>query len=289
VGRTPRRPDGIATFATEVGVSAGLVQATKLRGVKKKRLRASTVCEADGHLLVVRLRDPASGVEAFYPPGGGIEEGEAPVDAARRETLEETGLHVEVDAAGELVATYPFVWNANDYDVTTHFFYATSAKSDLPAVVDADYHRGAKWLPTLEALDEMAVHPAIAAPVGRLLNRRHRVAWEADPRMRRSQHAPMLLAIHDQFRAASRRIATDPRIFVPLAEVLHHHHHAEEVMLFPSLDTAARLEEGHRELTAAIATAEDEPTPENLARFSAVLEAHLDREELQVIPVLLRQ
>ena len=243
--------------------------------------------EAEGHLLVVRLRDPASGVEAFYPPGGGIEPNETPADAARRETLEETGVAAVVDPESELVATYPFVWNATDYDVTTHFFHATATKADLPNVVDADYHCGAKWLPMLEALDAMAVNPAISAPVARLLNRRHRELWQADPRMRRSQHAPMLLSIHDQFRAASRRIETDPRIFVPLAEVLHHHHHAEEVMLFPALDTASKLEADHEELTAAIAAAEQDPTRETLARFSAVLEAHLDREELQVIPFLL--
>lgn len=246
--------------------------------------------EAEGHLLVVRLRDPASGIEAIYPPGGGIEPNETPADAARRETLEETGVAAVVDPESELVASYPFVWNAQDYDVTTHFFHATpesGAKSALPEVVDADYHRGAKWLPMLEALDAMAVNPAISAPVTRLLNRRHRRAWQADPRMRRSPHAPMLLSIHDQFRAASRRIETDPRIFVPLAEVLHHHHHAEEVMLFPALDTASKLEADHEELTAAIAAAENDPTRETLARFSAVLEAHLDREELQVIPFLL--
>jgi hypothetical protein len=171
--------------------------------------------------------------------------------------------------------------------VTTHFFFATGAKADLPEVVDADYHRGAKWLPLIEALDELAVNPAIAAPVARLLNLRHRVVWQADPRLSRSEHGSMLLAIHDQFRMAARRVVAEPRFFAPLAAVLHHHHHAEEVMLFPSLDSAARLEADHRELTAAIDAAENEPTPQNLARFAAVLEAHLDREELQVIPVLL--
>jgi hypothetical protein len=171
--------------------------------------------------------------------------------------------------------------------VTTHFFHATAVRGDLPPVVDADYHRGAKWLPTLDALDELAVHPAIAAPVARLLNRKHRVAWEADPRIVRSEKASMLLAIHDQFRAAARRLSTEPRVFVPLAEVLHHHHHAEEVMLFPILDTSTRLVDDHRALTEAIAAAEAERSPENLARFTAVLEAHLDREELQVLPVLL--
>lgn len=245
------------------------------------------MCEAEHQLLLVRLRDPASGVEAFYPPGGGIEPNESPAAAARRETLEETGLAVEVDPTSELVASYPFTWNAIDYDVTTHFFHATTTARTLPEIADADYHRGAKWLPLNAALDELAVHPAIAAPVARLLNRVHRAAWKRDPRLMRSEKAGMLLAIHDQFRAAARRIADEPRIFTPLAEVLHHHHHAEEVMLFPLLDAPARLEGDHRELTAAIDAAGRDPSPVNLARFTAVLENHLDREELHVIPVLL--
>ena len=56
------------------------------------------------------LRDPVSGVTAFFPPGGGVEPGESPAETARRETLEEAGLRVRVDPAAELVVTYPFRW-----------------------------------------------------------------------------------------------------------------------------------------------------------------------------------
>jgi 8-oxo-dGTP pyrophosphatase MutT (NUDIX family) len=141
-------------------------------GKRNTRLRASAVCEAEGHLLVVRLRDPVSCLEALYPPGGAVEDGEAPAETARRETLEETGLRVRVDPNVQLVETYPFRWAGTDYDVTTHYFAATLEDVfDLipPKVIDAPYNLGASWIPVDEACEAMAVHPAIASAVARVL------------------------------------------------------------------------------------------------------------------------
>lgn len=140
----------------------------------RARLRASVVCEAEGHLLVVRLRDPVTGVVAVFPPGGGIEPGETPAIAARRETLEETGLRVRVDSLVELVATYPFRWAGDDYDVTTHFlaaFLEDTFALEIPKVIDADYNLGASWLPVEEAREAMSVHPAIASACMRVQRR----------------------------------------------------------------------------------------------------------------------
>jgi hypothetical protein len=50
--------------------------------LRLKRLRASALCVAEGQLLLVRLRDPVTGEEALYPPGGAIEAGAEP-EAAR--------------------------------------------------------------------------------------------------------------------------------------------------------------------------------------------------------------
>jgi 8-oxo-dGTP pyrophosphatase MutT (NUDIX family) len=137
-----------------------------------KRLRASAVCRAEGHLLLVRLKDPVTGVEALYPPGGGVEPDEAPDETARRETLEETGLRVRVDRNVEVVDTYPFRWAGVDYDVTTHYFAASLEGAFDPRVakvVDAPYNLGASWVPVGEALEAMAVHPRIASACARVL------------------------------------------------------------------------------------------------------------------------
>jgi 8-oxo-dGTP pyrophosphatase MutT (NUDIX family) len=142
-----------------------------------KRLRASAVCEAEGRLLVVRLRDPVSGLEAFFPPGGGVEPGETPAETAGRETLEETGLRVRVDPLVEIVEAYPFRWAGTDYDITTHYFAASLEDAfdlTLPQVVDASYNLGASWLLADEALEAMSVHPLIASAVARVRTRRAR-------------------------------------------------------------------------------------------------------------------
>jgi 8-oxo-dGTP pyrophosphatase MutT (NUDIX family) len=134
----------------------------------KARVRASVVCEAEGRLLVVRLRDPVSGVEAYFPPGGAIEPGESPMEAARRETLEETGLRVRIDEGASLVKTYPFCWAGIDYEVTTHFFAASLEEAFiewLPKVVDASYNLGAAWLPAEDALRAMAIYPVVSSAV----------------------------------------------------------------------------------------------------------------------------
>jgi 8-oxo-dGTP pyrophosphatase MutT (NUDIX family) len=62
------------------------------------------VLDRDGRVLLFQGFDPAEpDRHRWFTPGGGLEPGETPREAAARELLEETGLAVEPEALGEPV------------------------------------------------------------------------------------------------------------------------------------------------------------------------------------------
>jgi 8-oxo-dGTP pyrophosphatase MutT (NUDIX family) len=214
--------------------------------MRKPRHRASVVCETEGHLLLVRLRDPTTKAVHFYPPGGGIEPGESPAQTAERETLEETGLQVRVEPS-------------------------------LAPVEDAPYHEGAAWLPSAEALAELAVHPRIKVAVSRLLGRARRFAWHRDPELPAEAH--MLLSMNDGLRSSSERLLVllerEPgtnllwirKLFEPLAALLKQERHAP---LQPAIEAVFG---GLRETSSA------DEARDVLGSFDDALADFLDREE----------
>jgi 8-oxo-dGTP pyrophosphatase MutT (NUDIX family) len=65
----------------------------------EQRVAAYGLCrDPDGRVLLVRAAPYLSVAGRWFLPGGGIDHGEDPVDALRREFAEETGLDVEVGA-----------------------------------------------------------------------------------------------------------------------------------------------------------------------------------------------
>jgi ADP-ribose pyrophosphatase YjhB (NUDIX family) len=62
----------------------------------------------------------------WLTPGGGVEDGEHPRDAARRETVEETGIEVDlaVDADEVHRTRRTWSWAGIEYDQVDHFYLA---------------------------------------------------------------------------------------------------------------------------------------------------------------------
>lgn len=130
-------------------------------------------------LLLIHERLEHGGTH-WLTPGGGVERGEHPREAARRETLEETGIELDLpaDAEAVLVTRRNWSWAGVDYDQVDHFFlarvpdgtpFAPRALTD----VERTTLLGSRWWTVAELRDteELLVPPNVGDVLATVLDR----------------------------------------------------------------------------------------------------------------------
>ena len=125
------------------------------------------VIEVDGKYLMVEERDKLTREMVFNQPAGHLEAGESLVDAALRETLEETGWRVELIGVLGL-SLYHATERGTTYYRTT--FIAKALGPVENATLDPDIH-AVHWLDYEEIL---ALSDRMRSPVTLAVIERHR-------------------------------------------------------------------------------------------------------------------
>lgn len=88
--------------------------------VHRRESARGVVVTPEGELLLMRFRLPR--LELWIAPGGGIESGEGPESALRRELLEETAIHVDRIGPHLWTRTIRFVTGGSVFEHRERFF-----------------------------------------------------------------------------------------------------------------------------------------------------------------------
>jgi 8-oxo-dGTP pyrophosphatase MutT (NUDIX family) len=122
--------------------------------------------DPDDRVLLLAARDPADGKIVWFVPGGGVEEGETPHQAAVRELAEEVPLAGALALAGPVwTRHHDFSWAGHGVSQTEWFFVARlAAPLDAAAISldgnEAQFFAGARWA----TLAELETWPDLLAP-----------------------------------------------------------------------------------------------------------------------------
>jgi 8-oxo-dGTP pyrophosphatase MutT (NUDIX family) len=147
--------------------------------IERRAVRIVCLDEAD-RVLLLDWQDPFSGARIWEPPGGGIEHGENPIEAARRELTEETSLDATLVLDHSVLVQRDCTWNGKHY-VGEELFFLARFLAERPHVsgtgmlVDEQLnYRGYDWfhLGELAALGGLLEPPDLHAVVNELVLQR---------------------------------------------------------------------------------------------------------------------
>ena len=136
------------------------------------------IVDSDDRLLLIHERLEYGGTH-WLTPGGGVEAGEQPRDAAVREAMEETGLALAVPADAEpvLITRREWAWAGVTYDQTDHFFLARVPSGLHPQArgltdIEQQTLLGYEWwtVAALRHTSETLLPPDIGDAVARVLS-----------------------------------------------------------------------------------------------------------------------
>lgn len=138
--------------------------------------RVLMVDESDRVLLIHETLEV--GGTHWLTPGGGLEDGEHPREAAGREAFEETGIEVTIapDAEPVLTTRRDWSWRGVEYDQIDHFFLVRvpdglSVQPRALTEIEQETLLGSRWwtVAELSVTDEILLPPDLGAVLGRLL------------------------------------------------------------------------------------------------------------------------
>lgn len=132
------------------GAAAGFFMYNRL--LKRPRARVIVRNEFDEILLVRSW----IGTSAWELPGGGVEEGEDPRDAAKRELYEETGIDAPLDDFSYHATINPTGYPAPIYDLRVHKLQLPQTRHNPLEIVYVGWFK-MEELPNLSRLAEVAL------------------------------------------------------------------------------------------------------------------------------------
>jgi 8-oxo-dGTP pyrophosphatase MutT (NUDIX family) len=115
------------------------------------RETARVILVDEGHVLLLQYEGPDGYDPIWSTPGGQLEDGETPGEAASRELHEETGLSVDPDELGEPVALSEGSFRWNGVDVAARDVYFVHEHPQFEVDIsrhtsrEQEHFRGPRW------------------------------------------------------------------------------------------------------------------------------------------------